>query len=166
MRKWTIFGRSDDLVQFAEDGKTFEELGAYGGAMIGFDDGTVLRADYGERTGLWRFAPLHVGEGSTLQRVYDPPLDNEDDYSERWELTGEITSFFQLPDWKLGCLVPSPGAIRAALADASRVRLARTRNEDLELAIDGQYLVLDAKALTRLLIRTIGTPAQIVCELR
>lgn len=166
MRTWTIFGHSDDLVQFAENGKTFEEVGAYGGAVIGFDDGTVVRADYGDKTGLWRFEPLHVGEGSKLERVYTPPETNEDDYSEKWELTGNINRFFDLRDWKEGDIVPSAAGIAEALSTAREVKLTRTRNDDLELLTDRRRLVIDAGMLTYLMMKAIGTPGRIVCELR
>lgn len=162
MAQVTIFGYSDDLIEVRGD--IHDELGAYGGGVFGFDDGTILRADYGDTTGTWRFEVLATGNGSSLVRIHNPQDGDEDDYTERWKREGRATHVFPLPDWKEGDLSPQPQALRAALDGVVRVKVSSTREGHLELHAlpkEGHpggrnMLVLPPAQMLRLLLLALG----------
>lgn len=84
-----IFGASDDLIEI-RGSLGDDEFGAYdAGKHLIFSDGSILFVKYIE--GVWRVKPVKIAEGSTFKNV-EAPADNEDNYSDRATLSGNITS--------------------------------------------------------------------------
>lgn len=85
----TVYGSSDDLIEI--DGDIYEEFNAESNdvpTLLAFSDGTVLRVHYGE-TGVWRITP--VATGSATLQITQEPEDDDDNYTDRATLTGEIS---------------------------------------------------------------------------
>lgn len=83
-----VYGASDDLVEL--DGYIREEF-SYGdeeaGDLLTFSDGTILRVLY-TASGVWRITP--VVDGSAELTIKQAPEDDEENYSDRATLTGDI----------------------------------------------------------------------------
>lgn len=81
----TVYGASDDLIEV--EGTIDEEfsVGADGN-LLAFSDGTVLRIQH---TDVWRITPVVVPDQGLLSIVQCPEND-EDNYSDRATLTGNI----------------------------------------------------------------------------
>jgi len=89
MSKLTIYGASDDLIEVEGD---IEEEFVYrdlddDGDLLAFSDGTILRIMF-TQAGVWRIIPV-TPEGDSLTIAYAPE-DDEDNYSDRATLTGDI----------------------------------------------------------------------------
>lgn len=83
----TLYGASDDLVLV--EGDVDEEFTAGKGAddLVAFSDGTLLRINY-DQDGVWRINPLVNGRAALS--VQQAPANDEDNYSDRATLDGEI----------------------------------------------------------------------------
>jgi hypothetical protein len=87
----TVYGASDDLIEV--DGDISEEFyyaglgkgGDYGGDLIAFSDGTILRVRI-DASGVWRITPVVQGSATTTIDV--APEDDEVDYSDRATVSG------------------------------------------------------------------------------
>lgn len=89
----TIYGESDDLIEL--DGDLYEEISPGYEAdttVLSFSDGTVLTISY--VSGFWRINTIVKGT-ATLEKVEG--TDDEDDYSDRVTLTGDIQ--WCVPGW-------------------------------------------------------------------
>jgi len=89
----TIYGASDDLIEVEGAGSeefTYQERG-YGqasGDLLAFSDGTVLRIVYSD-AGIWRITP--VASGAATLTIEQAPEGDENNYSDRATLTGDIS---------------------------------------------------------------------------
>jgi hypothetical protein len=88
----TVYGASDDLIEI--DGDISEEFGYRNedglgdkGDLLAFSDGTILRIHY-TQSGMWRITPV-VGGSATL-RIEQAPEGDEDNYSDKAELSGAV----------------------------------------------------------------------------
>ena len=85
----TIYGASDDLV--VVEGDLLEEFSFYPqddeARLIGISDGTLLRVRYDE-DGVWRLTLVH--QGTAEMEKQEAPADDQDNYSDRVTLTGDI----------------------------------------------------------------------------
>jgi hypothetical protein len=85
----TVYGAGDDCIEI--EGEIVEEFDALGraddkeGGLLAFSDGTVLRIRY---AGVWRIEL--VVKGSSDFELVSCPEDDEDNYSDRATLNGEI----------------------------------------------------------------------------
>jgi hypothetical protein len=83
----TVFGHSDDLIEF--EGDLREEIGWYEDSKpchIAFSDGTLLSILY-DKDGIWRISRVAVGS-TDYQKTEG--TSSEHDYSDRVTLTGDI----------------------------------------------------------------------------
>lgn len=94
MRKVTIYGASDDLIEV--EGDIHEEFswpgwklggGSEESALLAVSDGTILRVRY-DVEGCWRIERIAVG-AAIYQHT--PATSPKDDYSDRVTLTGDVT---------------------------------------------------------------------------
>lgn len=88
MSKVTIYGASDDLIEV--EGDLIEEFNpAYDseGTLLAFGDGTLLDVRYAHN-GVWRITQRAAGS-ATFEKV-EAPVDEEDNYSDRVTLTGDL----------------------------------------------------------------------------
>ena len=98
MKTVTIFGASDDLIEFRGDFE--EEFGCYAPEeprYLHFDDGTVLSIrwdDNSENHICWKIDVVKLAEGATLVRKPDPEDDSsgDTDNSQIVVLTGNFTT--------------------------------------------------------------------------
>lgn len=83
----TIYGASDDLIEI--EGSLREEFAAAyeASTWLVFGDGTILEVRYDDN-GVWRITQKTAGS-SYLQKL-EAPVDDEDNYSDRVILTGEL----------------------------------------------------------------------------
>jgi hypothetical protein len=87
----TVYGASDDLIEV--EGDITEEFNHYEtaedgeGCLLAFSDGTVLRIRY-TKAGIWRITPVTNGTAGLAIDV--APEDDEDKYTDRATLTGEV----------------------------------------------------------------------------
>ena len=86
----TVYGSSDDLIEI--EGDLREEFSFYSeddddGRLLGFSDGTMLRARY-DKDGVWRFTLVH--KGTAEMEKQEAPANDEENYSDRITLTGDI----------------------------------------------------------------------------
>lgn len=81
----TVYGSSDALVEL--EGDVTEEFYVPPGdkAVLAFSDGTVLRIEYIDEA-IWRLSL--VAAGACAMAHYQAPEDDEDNYSDRVELSG------------------------------------------------------------------------------
>ena len=86
MKKVTIYGASDDLVEL--DGDIRDEIGCYDepNMKLAFSDGTVLSVKYDD-DGCWRVN--RVAEGTAAMEKVDAE-GPDGNYSDRVTLTGDI----------------------------------------------------------------------------
>lgn len=84
----TIYGASDDLIEV--EGQVREEFSYDDDQdnLLAFSDGTVLRVHY-DRDGVWRITQVEYG-ASEFQKE-EAPTKDEDNYSDRVTLTGNLT---------------------------------------------------------------------------
>ena len=83
----TVYGASDDLIEVEGDVReefTYTDEPAF----LAFSDGTVLSVLYDQR-GTWRIAPVITGTAAL--EIVVAPVDNEDNYSDRATLRGDVT---------------------------------------------------------------------------
>jgi hypothetical protein len=87
----TAYGASDDLVEVEGDIReefTYREPVQDGEAnFLAFSDGTVLRIEYGD-AGVWRITKAATGSGEV--QIKQAAEDDEDSYSDRATLTGDV----------------------------------------------------------------------------
>jgi hypothetical protein len=85
-----VYGVSDDLISV--EGDIHEEFDAYDdgeeGSLLAFSDGTVVRIVL-SASGVWRIT-LVVTPAPDTCVITQAPEDDEDDYSDRAALSGEI----------------------------------------------------------------------------
>lgn len=86
----TVYGSSDDLIEV--EGDITEEYGHYSpdeseAVLLAFSDGTVLRVIYGDN-GVWRITPECRGSAEYCKD--EAPADDEDNYSDRVTLKGDV----------------------------------------------------------------------------
>lgn len=83
----TVYGASDDLIEV--EGDIREELpwDYSGPAYLGLSNGVVLRIQYGHVSGVWRIAPV---AGADLVQVTQCPENDEDNYSDKATVTGDV----------------------------------------------------------------------------
>lgn len=82
----TVYGASDDLIEV--EGDVEEEYNVYDGVKrLTFSDGTVLSIEYAGK-GVWRIEPVLPGNASL--NIVKAPEDDEDNYSDRATLDGDI----------------------------------------------------------------------------
>lgn len=88
----TVYGGGDDLIEV--DGDIVEEFSHYEaedrevpGSLLAFSDGTVLRIAL-TPPGVWRITPVAVGRAALS--IAQAPEDDDDNYSDRATLDGEI----------------------------------------------------------------------------
>lgn len=88
----TVYGSSDDLIEI--EGDVVEEfaLGMNGdGELLAFSNGVLLRISY-TNDGVWRVSPL---AGTDKVTVVQAPADDEDNYSDRATIEGDVTWVLQ-----------------------------------------------------------------------
>jgi hypothetical protein len=87
MTTLTIYGASDDLIEV--EGAFNDEFPYRDdeGNLLAFNDGTVLRIHY-TNAGVWRISTIVTG--SAVLRLDQAPEDDDDNYSDRLTLTGDI----------------------------------------------------------------------------
>lgn len=83
----TLYGSSDDLIEVKGDVDKEFPLPSDDKALLAFSDGTVLRIEYTD-SGVWRIKP--VVRGAAHLNIEQAPEDDEDNYSDRATLVGEI----------------------------------------------------------------------------
>lgn len=88
MKTVTIHGQSDDLIEIEGDIEQ-EFMSAYEDdeILLIFSDGTVLRVKY-DKGGVWRITK--VVEGAATMTKVEAPEDDEDNYSDRVTLVGDL----------------------------------------------------------------------------
>ena len=81
-----VYGASDDLIEI--EGQIREEFSpGEPDVVLGFSDGTVLRIRF-TNDGVWRITTL--AQGSSSLTIVQAPVDDDDIYSDRATLTGEV----------------------------------------------------------------------------
>jgi hypothetical protein len=93
----TIYGASDDLIDFEGD---FEDEGNHYGddpAYIHLDDGSVIKALY-DRDGIWRFDPVKLAEGTTVKKHEKGSV--EEDTPDRLTLSRKGGKFRRFDVWQ------------------------------------------------------------------
>jgi hypothetical protein len=86
MREITIYGASDDLIEV--DGDITEEFNPGDDpSLIACSDGTILRVTF-DHNGIWRITP--VVHGTAALTVAQAPEDDDNNYTDRATLTGDI----------------------------------------------------------------------------
>lgn len=80
----TVYGASDDLIEV--DGDVYDEFPWNDSepAYLGFSTGVVLRVTFGN---VWRIAPV---AGADLVQVAQCPEDDEDNYSDKATVEGDV----------------------------------------------------------------------------
>src|SRR5712691_13232507 len=87
-RTVTIYGASDDLIEIEGDiNEEFTLEDEDEGDLLAVSDGTILRINY-MNDGVWRIAL--VQRGTSEVAVEQAPEGDEDNYSDRATITGEI----------------------------------------------------------------------------
>ena len=86
MAKITIYGASDDLIEI--EGAISEELNVYDSGFLHFNEGTVVSVVYDEE-GLWKLSVVKQGTAAVVAHTF--ATDEEDDYSDKLILEGEIS---------------------------------------------------------------------------
>jgi hypothetical protein len=83
----TVYGASDDLIEVTGD--VVEEFPWADGepAFLGFSNGLALRIGYSD-AGVWRIVPV---AGAYLVTVVQCPEDDEDNYSDRATIAGDVS---------------------------------------------------------------------------
>lgn len=94
----TVYGASDDLIEV--EGDVREEFGGgESGDVIVFSDGTALRVAWED--GVWRIRPVRRGTAElSIERA--PDEYDEDNYTDRATLTGQITGVWHETEFRLG----------------------------------------------------------------
>jgi hypothetical protein len=92
----TVYGASDDCIEVDGDfSEEFNYLGNGGGsALLAVSDGTILRIEFGE---VWRITP--VVRGTAIVEIEQAPEDDEDNYTDRATLIGDIRWVVQGIAW-------------------------------------------------------------------
>ncbi len=89
MAKVTLSGASDDLIEL--DGDLLEEWEGVGAdeepIFVGFSDGTLASVRFGVDGSYWRINVLWRG---TATITHEPATDEDDDYSDKLTLEGDI----------------------------------------------------------------------------
>lgn len=81
-----LFGASDDLIEL--EGSIHEEFtSADDRNLVAFSDGTILAIEY-TNAGVWRITT--VVEGTAQVRITHAPEDDDDNYTDRAEITGDV----------------------------------------------------------------------------
>lgn len=88
----TVCGASDDLIEV--EGALTEEHDCYSApwTFLRFNEGTVLRVAYGEKTGEGGFWRITVAKQGSASVSIVEGTDEENDYSDTATLTGDLTS--------------------------------------------------------------------------
>jgi hypothetical protein len=83
----TVYGASDDLIEVVGDiREEFPWHAADGTAFLGFSNGVVLRVAF-SISGVWRIVPV---AGTDLVQVTQCPEGDEDNYSDRATVSGDV----------------------------------------------------------------------------
>lgn len=85
-----VYGHSDDLLEVDGDIEaefSYQSDDEGKGDLLAFSDGTVLRIQY-SNSGVWRV--IRVCEGTATFSKHEASEDDEDDYSDRVTLMGDI----------------------------------------------------------------------------
>lgn len=93
----TIYGASDDLIEFNGD---FEDEGNHYGddpAFVHLDDGSVIKALY-DQDGIWRLDPVKLADGTTVAK--HEKGDVEQDTPDRLTLKRSGGKFKSFRVWK------------------------------------------------------------------
>lgn len=90
MTTLTVYGASDDLIVVEGDINEEFYLGLSNGAdLLAFSDGTLLRIVFTNvGDGVWRITP--VAQGAAEVVIVQAPEDDDENYSDRATLTGDI----------------------------------------------------------------------------
>lgn len=80
----TVYGASDDLIEVEGDIREEFSLPEDDSAYLGFSTGVILRVTFGD---VWRIAPV---AGADLVTVVQCPEDDEDNYSDKATVTGDV----------------------------------------------------------------------------
>lgn len=84
----TIYGVSDDLIEIEGDlNEEIDPLNEDEGVLLAFGDGTILEVRYDD-AGVWRVTQRIAGS-ATFDKD-ENPADDEDRYSDRVTLTGDL----------------------------------------------------------------------------
>lgn len=83
----TVYGASDDLIEVEGDIREEFSWLASDPTFLGFSNGVVLRIAYSD-SGHWRISPV---AGAAHVLVEQCPEDDEDNYSDRATVEGDVT---------------------------------------------------------------------------
>ena len=95
----TVYGASDDLIEVDGDiveEFTYDQNQITEGNLLAFSDGTVLRVVY-SRSGVWRITT--VASGTATVTVTQAPEDDDDNYSDRATVDGDVRWVVQGGAW-------------------------------------------------------------------